>query len=274
MDLRGLQAGLQPVQVLGLLVHGMGDSWRSYEPVVEHLPDDVRVVAPTLRGHGDAGAQIAQLFAVTFPQRTLGLVLVGTPGPMAHHPGVAELDQVFSTLEDPVDPALVRGFTASLFAGPPPTALLDLPVAESLKVPARVIRSTWAGIREFDISSELGRIEVSTLIMWATRTASPWRRGRSKSISSTRLRMPNSSSTPVSATVHIGNDQPGSLKNLPPSRTGSILDPGTLEPQPRHPHSGRSRKVAAWVGLLHRPLRSARSDLSIGRGSPDSWRAR
>jgi len=184
-----------------VLVHGMGDSWRSYEPVLEHVPEDVRVLAPSLRGHGDAdrpgrgytpadfasdlvallddagveraviaghssGAQVAQLFAVSYPRRTLGAVLIGAPGPMRAHPGVADLDRVFSTVADPVDPAFVRGFTASLFAGPAPAEFLDMQVAESLKVPARVIRSTWAGIREFDISDELGRIAVPTLIVW------------------------------------------------------------------------------------------------------------
>lgn len=184
-----------------VLVHGMGDSWRSYEPVIEHAPDDVRVLAPSLRGHGDAdrpasgytpagfasdlvamldqlevgraviaghssGAQVAQLFAITYPQRTLGLVLVGAPAPMRGHPGAAKLDQVFSTLTDPVDPAWVRGFTERLFAGPPPAAFLDTQVAETLKVPARVIRSTWDGIREFDLSDQLDRIAAPTLVVW------------------------------------------------------------------------------------------------------------
>lgn len=179
----------------------MGDSWRSYEPVLEYVPDDVRVLAPSLRGHGDAdrpdngytpagfasdlvalldrvgvdravlaghssGAQVAQLFAITYPQRTLGLVLVGAPAPMRGHPGAARLDQMFSTLTDPVDPAMVRGFTERLFAGPHPADFLDTQVAETLKVPARVIRSTWAGIREFDISDQLRLIDVPTLIVW------------------------------------------------------------------------------------------------------------
>lgn len=73
---------------------------------------------------------------------------------------------MFSTLTDPVDPAMVRGFTERLFAGPPPADFLDTQVAETLKVPARVIRSTWAGIREFDISDQLRLIDVPTLIVW------------------------------------------------------------------------------------------------------------
>lgn len=187
-----------------VLIHGMGDSWRSYEPVLEHVPDDVHVLVPSLRGHGDAdrpdsgytpadfasdleallddagvvraviaghssGAQVAQLFALTYPERTLGIVLIGAPGAMRSHPGAADLDQVFSTLEDPIDPAMVRGFTASLFAGPAPAEFLDAQVAESLKVPAHVIRSTWAGIREFDISDKLGDVAVPTLIVWGDR---------------------------------------------------------------------------------------------------------
>lgn len=191
-----------------VLVHGMGDSWRSFEPVLGLLPDDLRVLVPSLRGHGDAdrpdrgytpadvasdlvavlddagvaraviaghssGAQVAQLFAVTHPQRALGIVLVGAPGPIRDHPGVVDIDRTFSTLTDPIDPEFLRGFTASLFAGPPPAALLDAMVAESLKVPARVIRATWAGIREFDLSAEHDSITVPTLIVWGDQDPVP-----------------------------------------------------------------------------------------------------
>jgi non-heme chloroperoxidase len=184
-----------------VLVHGLGDSWRSFEAVLEHLPDRVRALVPSLRGHGDAdrpesgytpadfvsdlvalldhvgvdeavvaghssGAQLAQLFAVTHPRRTLGIVLVGAPGAMGTHPGLADLDRVFSGMTDPLDPAMVREFTAGLFAGSIPEGFLDQQVAESLKVPARVIRATWAGIRDIDISGELGRISAPMLVVW------------------------------------------------------------------------------------------------------------
>lgn len=92
---------------------------------------------------------------------------------MRGHAGAAKLDQVFSTLTDPVDPAWVRGFTERLFAGPPPAAFLDTQVAETLKVPARVIRSTWDGIREFDLSDQLDRIAAPTLVVWGDHDALP-----------------------------------------------------------------------------------------------------
>lgn len=184
-----------------MLVHGMGDSWRSYAPVLEHMPDDLRVLVPSLRGHGDAdrpdgsytpagfvsdlvavldhfgveqvvigghssGAQVTQLFAITHPHRCRGIVLVGTPAAMRGNPDAAALDELFANLEDPIGADFVRGFTANLFAGTPPPEFLESQVSETLKVPARVIRATWAGLREFDISDELDGIGVPTLIVW------------------------------------------------------------------------------------------------------------
>lgn len=184
-----------------VLIYALGDSLRSYEPVLTQLPGDVRALVPSLRGHGDAdrpgqgytpvdfagdiaallddaqvesaalvghssGAQIAQQFALTYPQRTSGLVLIGAPGTIHSHPGAAEFDKVFGELTDPGDPALVRALTQSQLVQPVPTSFLDTLVAERLKVPARVIKATWSGIRDFDIASELGRIAAPTLVVW------------------------------------------------------------------------------------------------------------
>ena len=38
-----------------ILLHGLTDSHRSYEPVLEALPSSIRAIALTARGHGDAG---------------------------------------------------------------------------------------------------------------------------------------------------------------------------------------------------------------------------
>ncbi|MEU0836814.1 alpha/beta fold hydrolase [Streptomyces sp. NPDC005969] len=37
-----------------VLVHGYVDSWRTFEPLLRHLPPSLHVYAPTQRGHGDA----------------------------------------------------------------------------------------------------------------------------------------------------------------------------------------------------------------------------
>jgi alpha-beta hydrolase superfamily lysophospholipase len=37
-----------------VLLHGYADSWRFFEPLLDHLPEDVHAYVHTQRGHGDA----------------------------------------------------------------------------------------------------------------------------------------------------------------------------------------------------------------------------
>jgi alpha-beta hydrolase superfamily lysophospholipase len=49
MSSRAIAAGV-PV----ILLHGITDSWRSFEPVLPHLPASIRAFALSQRGHGDS----------------------------------------------------------------------------------------------------------------------------------------------------------------------------------------------------------------------------
>jgi pimeloyl-ACP methyl ester carboxylesterase len=190
-----------------LFLHGVTDSWHSYEPVFAHLPDSIHAFGLTQRGHGDAsrpakgyrfndfasdlaafmdalqiepavivghsmGSVVAQRFAIDFPERTLGLVLVGSFATLRGNPGVQELwDSAISGLTDPVDPGFVREFQQSTLAQPVPQAFFEDVVAESLKVPARVWRAAFEGFLEDDFSGELYKIEAPTLIVWGDQDA-------------------------------------------------------------------------------------------------------
>jgi non-heme chloroperoxidase len=191
-----------------VLIHGLGDSLRSYEPVQAHLPESVRTLVPSLRGHGDAdrpdrgytpadhvediravlddagvadavvgghssGSQIAQLFALTYPERTRGLVLIGAPGPHPDPGAAARMSSEVDALQDPIDERWLRDFAESTVAGPVPDGFLDVIVAEGSKVPARVYQAAWPGIREFDVSADLHRITVPTLLVWGDQDAVP-----------------------------------------------------------------------------------------------------
>jgi pimeloyl-ACP methyl ester carboxylesterase len=192
-----------PLGVPVLLLHGITDSWRSFERVLPHLPDSIRVFALSQRGHGDAdrpaagyrpqdfaadlaafmdalelgpgviaghsmGASIAQRFAIDYPGRTLGLVLVGSLITWRGHPDFVELwDSVVSTLTDPIDPGFVREFQESTLARPVPPAFLETVVHESLKLPARVWKAVLLeGLLEADFSGELAKIQAPALIFW------------------------------------------------------------------------------------------------------------
>jgi non-heme chloroperoxidase len=97
-----------------LLLHGITDSRRSWEPVLPLLPESIRAIALTMRGHGDAerpdsgyraedyaadaielldqlglesvvvgghslGTYVAEQIAIEQPERVDALVLAGAP---------------------------------------------------------------------------------------------------------------------------------------------------------------------------------------------------
>jgi non-heme chloroperoxidase len=189
-----------------VFLHGITDSWRSFEGVLEHLPRSIRAFALTVRGHGDAdrpesgytprdfaadvvtfmdavgvesavvvghsmGSYIAQRVAIDYPDRVRGLVLLGSCASMAANASVSEFAKEVATLEDPIDPDFARDFQVSTVARPVPEALIDMAVGESLKVPARVWRAAFAGLVEGDHGAEVGRIAAPTLVMWGDQDA-------------------------------------------------------------------------------------------------------
>jgi len=190
-----------------VMLHGITDSLHSFDPVLAHLPRHIRVFALTQRGHGDAdrpasgyrtrdfaadvaafmdavdiesavvvghsmGATNAERFAIDYPKRVSGLVLVGSFASYRSNPGLVEyFNSTVSQLKDPINVAIAREFQESTLARRIPPASLDLFVSESLKAPARVWRDAFQGLFEDDFAGELGRIAVPTLLVWGERDA-------------------------------------------------------------------------------------------------------
>ena len=196
-----------PAGIPVLLLHGITDSWHSFEGVLPHLPASLHAFALSQRGHGDAtrpvtgyypqdfaadlaafmdslelgpavvvghsmSSYIAQRFALDYPDRTLGLVLMGSFTTVRGNPVMVDLwDSVVSTLTDPIDPGFVLEFQRSTLARPVPQTLLDTAVQESLKLPARVWRAAFAALLDTDFSGEIGHIKAPTLIVWGDQDA-------------------------------------------------------------------------------------------------------
>lgn len=190
-----------------VLLHGYAESWRSFEAVLPHFPPTIRAIAPTLRGHGDAGRPrsgytarhfaddlarfldargirsavvaghslggfVAQRFALDHPDRVTGLALAGTATTACGNPALIELwSGAVSGLDDPIDEAFVRAFHESALARPIPPAQLDRAVEESLKAPARVWRAVLGGLLQADHSAELRRIGRPALLICGARDA-------------------------------------------------------------------------------------------------------
>jgi non-heme chloroperoxidase len=177
-----------------LLVHAYVDSWRSFETLLGHLPESIRALAPTLRGHGDAdkpasgygldelttdlvafmddagveaavvvgsssGGYLAQRLALDVPER----VLIGVPRSLREPPAVLE---EIETLEDPVDAEFVREFVTATASGAVRPDFLQAMIGESVKVPAHVWKAALHGLVDAVPPTETGTIVAPTLIVW------------------------------------------------------------------------------------------------------------
>jgi len=183
-----------------VFLHGVTDSWGSFEGVLSRLPECTHAFALSQRGHGNSsrprwgyqisdmandltlflnaleidrvvlvghsmGSFVAQRFAIDHPSRTAGLALIGSATGFRGNPVIQEFwTSTVSMLTDPIDPAIAREFQLSTLARPTSPGLVDAYVLESLKVPARIWRETFAGFLTLDHREELGRITAPTLI--------------------------------------------------------------------------------------------------------------
>ena len=186
-----------------ILLHGVTDSWHSFERVLPLLPKGLHVFALSQRGHGDSsrpesgyllsdmsrdvaafldavgpgtavivghsmGSMVAQRFVIEHPERVSALVLMGAFATLYRDPGLTDYYRSgIEPLTDPIDPAFARDWQLSTLARPIPEDYLATVVAETLKVPARVWRAAFSGFLETpDFSDGLARVKVPTLIQW------------------------------------------------------------------------------------------------------------
>jgi 3-oxoadipate enol-lactonase len=181
-----------------VLIHALGLDRRMWDPVVDLLPDDRRVVAYDLRGHGRAGdapdaatlhvladdlaglldrlgiataevaglsmgGAVAQTFAVDHPHRLAALDLIAT----AADPQPAYLERARSAelhgMARQVEPTLERWFTPDFLAAD------STPVryARQLTYRARVADWTagWLALATLDTRPHLARITVPVRVV-------------------------------------------------------------------------------------------------------------
>jgi pimeloyl-ACP methyl ester carboxylesterase len=188
-----------------VFLHGVTDSWRSFEPVLRQLPPSIHAFALSQRGHGESsrpdgysyrdmsedvaafmdvagiekavlvghsmGSLVAQRCAIDHPGRVLAVVLIGAFSTLHGRADIAEfVASAIAPLRDPIDPAFAREWQVSTLARAIDPAFLDAVVSETLKVPARVWHRTFSSFLETpDFSPQLATISVPALLMWGDR---------------------------------------------------------------------------------------------------------
>jgi non-heme chloroperoxidase len=190
-----------------LMLHGITDSWRSFERVMQELPSGLRLYALSQRGHGrserpakgygiadfaaDAaafirakggqpmlvvghsmGTSVALRLSQDAPELVAGLALAGT---FASYADKADLRDFYradiENLSDPVPYQLALDFQLSTLEGELPAEALDVFVRESLQLPAAVWRQAFAGLFEDGFLPATHRIPVPLQVHWADQDA-------------------------------------------------------------------------------------------------------
>jgi pimeloyl-ACP methyl ester carboxylesterase len=191
-------AGWGPTVVL---LPGPTDSWRSYAPVLEHLPSAMHTVAVSQRGHGDSdkpdsgyaiedfaadvvglldalaieravlvghsgSCLVARNVALDRPERVAGLVLEASPGTLRQDAQLVRFVESISNLSDPLGQDFARRFISETSAENVAPDLVDVLVVEVLKVPARVWKQMFADLLRYEDVDRLAQIKAPTLLIW------------------------------------------------------------------------------------------------------------
>lgn len=185
-----------------VLLPGPTDSWISYLPILDRVPQEIRTIAVSQRGHGNSdkpmigyrvgdfatdvvallaaldinravlaghsgSSFVARRAAIDHPDRVAGLVLEASPTELHSDARFNEFfGSVISNLRDPIDVDLVRSFAIDTSSDDIGLDLLEQLVSEQMKVPARVWREMFAELLQYDDMAELARIIAPTMLIW------------------------------------------------------------------------------------------------------------
>ena len=184
-----------------LLLHGITDSWHSYEAALQHLTSNIRAIAVSLRGHGDSdhpakgyemtdfsndvdafiremklgqviavghsmSGAIVQQLALDHSDLLKGIVIIDSDASFKTNPGMPEFLEAVMKMKDPVEYSFAEEFQKSTLANPIDPEWYKVLVGESLKVPARVWQGALKGLMNFNATPNLNKIKLPVLVLW------------------------------------------------------------------------------------------------------------
>ena len=189
-----------------IFLHGITDSWHSFESVLANLPSSIHAFAISQRGHGDSerpvqnytpkdfAADIAefikqknldrafivghsmggvnvQQFAIDYPELIKGLVIIDSDPIFKNNPGMPEFYQEVLKLEGAIDRKFMDDFQKATLADPIDSAYYNLLVDEGIKVPSSVFKAAFEGLMNVDFTEQLKQITAPALIFWGNKDA-------------------------------------------------------------------------------------------------------
>ncbi len=184
-----------------IFLHGFSDSWRSFELNLPFLPSTIHAFSLSQRGHGNSdkpkqgyttkdfaddvaafmdkmrlkkaiivghsmGSSNARQFALSYPDRTMGLVLIGSLASFKNNSSIAELEGLVNKLEEPVDSDFIHAFQRSTIIRPIPDEYYVTIVRESQKLPVYVWQEVTHGWKDANLAERLSHLRIPILLLW------------------------------------------------------------------------------------------------------------
>jgi non-heme chloroperoxidase len=184
-----------------IFLHGITDSWHSFEKVLPLLPQNFHAFALSQRGHGDSGrppvgyhpkdfaadvaafikqknlkqvvvvghsmgSAVAQQFVLDYPQLVKGMILIGADASFKDNPGMPEFYDEVSKIGEKISREFMEAFQKATLAVDIDPNYFETIVNEGMKVPGPVFIAAMRGLMDMDLTASLKNIEVPTLILW------------------------------------------------------------------------------------------------------------
>ena len=184
-----------------IFLHGISDSWHSFEKVLPLMPSSIHAFSVTHRGHGNSSKPatgyhpkdfaadiaefiqqkklgsaivvghsmsgvIAQQFALDYPQLLKGLVIIASDPVVRNNPGMPEFISEVEKMEGAVERSFMVDFQKATLSKPIDSSYFELLVDESMKMPVTAFKAAFKGLIDVDYVAELKTIKAPVLILW------------------------------------------------------------------------------------------------------------
>jgi non-heme chloroperoxidase len=184
-----------------ILLHGICDSWRSFETVLPHLPKNIRAFALSQRGHGGSdkpmegydaknfaedisafltqqkldqavivghsmGGVVAQEFASRYPHMVKALVILASDACSRNNKGMPEFYQEAMNLKGNLDREFMVEFQKACLKRSIDEKYFNTLVDENMKVPVRVFQGAFTGIMSTDYREAFRNFNKPVMIVW------------------------------------------------------------------------------------------------------------
>lgn len=187
-----------------IFLHGITDSWHSFENTMRLLPSTIHAYALSQRGHGNSGKTlknyaaknfaadvaafmkqqeigkavivghsmggvVAMQFAADYPKLVSALVVVSSDPVFSDNPGMRDFMEEVNNMQGSFTREFMQAFQLGTIYNPIDSAALALFVDESMKVPLPVFKAALNGLSDVELGRRISRITQPVLLIWGDR---------------------------------------------------------------------------------------------------------